>query len=486
MRTSCAVVAALMCATVRGAVPADLVDQVPGFDKTSFKVYSGYLTVKGPFAQNPYDELHIHYQLDTSQRSERDAVVTWHQGGPGGSSMYGGYTEMGYFQLSSNGSYPNPHAWNKRANMLYLESPAGSSDPIGFSYCVKDGKVESHCHWNDTSQAEAYARTLEVFFQEYPEYKNNELYLAGESYAGQYVPNIATYIVDNKDKLSLPRLQGILVGNGCWGGDAHRVHCNGPHAERNDVDLFFGKGMVSRKLRDNIYKTCGYEIPHIPEPEKCAQHYAEMETAVGPHNVYNVYDNCPDSALWSQKSGKSLTWLRRYLADHLNDPAAHEYALSLGGGYDWSCGGMSAVKKFFERSDVQQAMHLGKPEQSRFEYTQSGPASVTLYPKLVKNMRVLIYNGDADACVPYLGNEEWTTDLADTGALTEIAPWHPWYYKVGEVLATPTGYATSYNVTNATYDFTFITIRLAGHMVPTFQPGPAYSFFSRFLDRIPF
>lgn len=26
-------------------------------------------------------------------------------------------------------------------------------------------------------------------------------------------------------------------------------------------------------------------------------------------------------------------------------------------------------------------------------------------------LQVLIYNGDADACVPYIGNEEWTTGM---------------------------------------------------------------------------
>ena len=36
-----------------------------------------------------------------------------------------------------------------------------------------------------------------------------------------------------------------------------------------------------------------------------------------------------------------------------------------------------------------------------------GPASVTLYPDLIHKLdRVLIYNGDADTCVPYVGNEE--------------------------------------------------------------------------------
>ena len=42
-------------------------------------------------------------------------------------------------------------------------------------------------------------------------------------------------------------------------------------------------------------------------------------------------------------------------------------------------------------------------------------------------MRVLIYNGDSDACVPYKGNEEWTTSLESNGIVTEKKPWHPWF-----------------------------------------------------------
>jgi carboxypeptidase C (cathepsin A) len=43
----------------------------------------------------------------------------------------------GYFQLSDEGSYTNDYAWNKVANMLYLESPAGSGSGSGFSTCNK-------------------------------------------------------------------------------------------------------------------------------------------------------------------------------------------------------------------------------------------------------------------------------------------------------------------------------------------------------------
>lgn len=131
------------------------------------------------------------------------------------------------------------------------------------------------------------------------------------------------------------------------------------------------------------------------------------------------------------------------------------------------------------------ALHLGTPGQSSFSYKSTGPASITLHPELATKLRMLIYNGDADACVPYKGNEEWITSLVTAGDLSEAVSWKPWYND--EWANMPAGYVTSYNVTAApTKDFTFLTIRLAGHMVPTFQPASSLSFFSRFLQNKPF
>ena len=121
------------CGAVAAAIAApagDLVTDLPGFGNSTwpFKLYSGYLTVPGPFQLTDYDSLEIHYQLHMSQNNpSSDPLVTWHQGGPGGSSIdVGLYTEMGYFQISDQGYYTNEFAWNKVAHMLYLESPAGS------------------------------------------------------------------------------------------------------------------------------------------------------------------------------------------------------------------------------------------------------------------------------------------------------------------------------------------------------------------------
>ena len=50
----------------------------------------------------------------------------------------------------------------------------------------------------------------------------------------------------------------------------------------------------------------------------------------------------------------------------------------------------------------------------------------------------------------------------------------------------PAGYVTKYSVAGADTEFHFLTIRLAGHMVPTFQPAASLSFFTRFLADKPF
>ena len=75
-------------------------------------------------------------------------------------------------------------------------------------------------------------------------------------------------------------------------------------------------------------------------------------------------------------------------------------AVGFSGGYQWSCGGMGATSSWITRKDVIKALHLTAGSGSRFGYHSSGPASITLWPFLATKLRVLIYNGDADSCVP--------------------------------------------------------------------------------------
>jgi len=460
--------------------PADLIDVLPGFNETKesrgFKAYSGMLDVPGPVGN--YDSLKIHYQFDTSQSNPAsDPVAIWHQGGPGGSSIVGLYLEMGHFQVNADGSTEtNPFAWNRVANMLYLESPAGSGQNQGYSQCIRDG-APVRCEWNDRTQAEAYAHTLQAFFGEFPEFAQNDLYLTGESYFGQYGPNIAHFILNNEPFASTLNLKGMALGNACWGGDESRSTCNGPNSQKNDVDFFFGKGLFSPKLHNQIQQECDWTGSGTSST--CQKLIGQMHKEVGPFNIYNVYDNCQATRDFLQRTGTDSAWLMSQLREGLSDPQSkHDELLALNGGFPYHCKSIGGVSNWLVRSDVQEALHLGEPGLSGFRYSNVGPASITLYPELVKKLRILIYNGDADACVPYIGNEEWIGDLEEQGILEETSPWAPWFTSN---TATAAGYLTEYKAANSSQTLQFQTIRLAGHMVPYFVPEAAFVMFSDFL-----
>ena len=60
---------------------------------------------------------------------------------------------------------------------------------------------------------------------------------------------------------------------------------------------------------------------------------------------------------------------------------------------------------------------------------------MSVYPDLIGKIRIMIYNGDQDNCIPYTQDESWTAQLglAVTGA------WRPWM--VDRQVA---GYSTQY------------------------------------------
>lgn len=70
----------------------------------------------------------------------------------------------------------NQYAWNKRANVIYLESPF----EVGYSYSGTKDLV-----WNDVKSADDVLQFLHIFFTEmFPQFAKNPFYIAAESYGG--------------------------------------------------------------------------------------------------------------------------------------------------------------------------------------------------------------------------------------------------------------------------------------------------------------
>ena len=90
-------------------------------------------------------------------------------------------------------------------------------------------------------------------------------------------------------------------------------------------------------------------------------------------------------------------------------------------------------------------------------------------------------SSDADACVPLTGNEEWVDELEQSGAIVEDAAWHPWF--TAETPSMPAGYVTTYKVVGTAQDFSFLTIRLAGHMVGETLSGGGFACLTNLLSQ---
>jgi carboxypeptidase C (cathepsin A) len=88
--------------------------------------------------------------------------------------------------------------------MLFIDQPIGT----GYSYA--DG-VE-HFTENQSEIVDHLYSTLQQFFEKHPEF-DTDLYLAGESYAGKYIPSLAERIVQ-VGNVGKGQLKGIIIGDG--------------------------------------------------------------------------------------------------------------------------------------------------------------------------------------------------------------------------------------------------------------------------------
>lgn len=210
-------------ANPRDCREASKVKNLPGLPQGIDAGYSGFFSI---------DELSgpgkMFWWYFPAQNGNATApTVIWLQGGPGGSSLYGLFTEMGPFKVNENadGLEANQYSWNNEYAMLFIDNPFGA----GFSYA---DNTKSYVK-NEEEVAENLFSLLEQFYTVFPDLQNNELYVTGESYAGHYVPAIAHRIKFGpkgeknnsrkgmKNNVTVP-LTGIAIGDG-WVGKFVRI-----------------------------------------------------------------------------------------------------------------------------------------------------------------------------------------------------------------------------------------------------------------------
>jgi serine carboxypeptidase-like clade 2 len=81
--------------------------------------------------------------------------------------MLGWIQEHGPYLLENGATTftKNEHSWNKEANVLYIEQPAG----VGYSYCDWDNHPED-CTFNDNTAGSDNLVAILEWFKKFPEY----------------------------------------------------------------------------------------------------------------------------------------------------------------------------------------------------------------------------------------------------------------------------------------------------------------------------
>ncbi|KAF7775821.1 hypothetical protein Agabi119p4_4214 [Agaricus bisporus var. burnettii] len=169
-------------------------------------IYAGHLSSEYNTTRLVTDSVspHLFFVLIKNRRiADKERIAFWFNGGPGCSSFDGLMMEIGPWRSDGNGGFKvQEGGWEEYTTMVYVDQPAGT----GFSYTATDRYV----HYMDEAQQQ-FIHFLQQFYKVFPEYKRMDTYLAGESFAGQWIPFFADALLSSIRDVPL---KGIAIGNG--------------------------------------------------------------------------------------------------------------------------------------------------------------------------------------------------------------------------------------------------------------------------------
>lgn len=134
---------------------------------------------------------------------------------------------------------------------------------------------------------------MRKFYEKFPNFKKNELYISGESYAGVYVPYVVKAINDFNKLQSREvtiNLKGFLVNNPC----TDPRECYIPRiAKSNSIFQYkylFNHGFYTEREYDDMAAACtmGYNSGQCQQVRKRLDDKFESFNT----SIFNIYDTC--------------------------------------------------------------------------------------------------------------------------------------------------------------------------------------------------
>ncbi|WP_058499300.1 S10 family peptidase [Legionella gratiana] len=403
------------------AATSDQLTQLPGFGPVKDRQYAGYYTINQSAGL-------FYWYVEKKKPTSESSIVLWLNGGPGASSLYGFFMENGPYEINSADKLQERiYSWTQVADYLIIDQPAG----VGYSYGLSS-------NYADESQAmDQLYHAVIYFFQKHPDLANKPLYLAGESYAGKYVPQLAIRLLNQKET----KLQGLMLGDP-W--------INPRLQQKANIDYAYYHGLIDRRAQiklKSLYKKCINEIDkHSPTTPKANQICEQMQSYIikesGGLNLANIYTGKePDDAN-----------MVNYLNNELVRKALH----------------IPSQVPAFKTFSVSAAKKLEIGEQDSVAH---------LYPQLLSaGIRILIYNGLEDGKDSNFLSTELLISALDWPNKNEFANATTCVWKNNNQI---NGYAKT------AHGLTQVKIRGAGHLAPIDQPERVLNILQNFIKNKP-
>ncbi|CAH0402935.1 unnamed protein product [Chilo suppressalis] len=382
----------------------------------AYPSYAGFFTVDETYNSN----LYFWYFTPFSKKADAP-VILWLQGGPGGSSLFGLFTELGPLIAKKNGFRLRKYHWALENHVIFIDNPVGT----GFSFTQNE---KGYCT-NETCIAKGLYSALQQFFTLFPNLRNNTFCIAGESYAGKYVPALAMEI--------------------------HHQNANGNEAPINLKCLAMGNAYCD-PINQMEYGKYLYEHGLIDDNQLVV--FEKLQSKIAIEIKKNNWENAD------------------FLMDKLMDGAVtnFSYFKSYTGFQDYynilktkNVDDLSVFTDLLQNDKLRDIVHVGGLPFNSGEEVQINLAfdilkSVAPYvAELLSYYPIMFYNGQLDIIVAYPLTENFLRKLNYSSASEyKIAKRKIW--KVDNEIA---GYVKKAG------NLTEVLVRNAGHMVPHDQPN---------------
>lgn len=386
--------------------------------------------------------------------ANRKRTVIWLNGGPGCSSMDGALMESGPYRVQAGGKLAyNEGSWDEFANLLFVDNPVGT----GFSYVNTD----SYLH-ELQEMADQFSIFLEKWFGLFPEYETDDIYFAGESYAGQHIPYIARTLLDRNARAKTEgkqiwNIKGLLIGNG-WISPADQYQSYLPFAY--EEGLIQGGTPAAQRV-ESAHNQCVAELGKPGGSEKVDVNSCETVLSM----ILDV----------SKENGKCYNMYDIRLRD--NWPSC---------GMAWPPD-LTAVTPYLRQKEVTDALHINRDKRtgwtecsgsvsSAFRASHSKP-SVDIIPSIIEDgVRILLFSGAKDMICNHKGTEDMVAKMKWSGGTGFelspgiIAPKRDWAFE-----DEPAGFYQEAR------NLTYVVFYNASHMVPFDWPRRSRDMLDRFM-----